>query len=424
MPQKLTKRTLDALAPADRRRIVFDSELAGFGVRVSPTGDKTFVVQYRPAGGRAATHRQVTIGRFGQLTVDQARAEARKILALVTQGRDPARERREHRAAPTVAELAPAFLDLVRAKRKATTAAEYARQMKQHVLPALGRKRVADVAHADVSALHLALRETPYLANRVLALLGAFFQWSEQQGHRAAYTNPTRHVEAYPEQKRDRYLTPAEFIRIGEQLARAERDGIPPAPRRRRKPVEGPKAKHRPKSAGTPTPANPFAVACIRFLLLSGWRESEARTLRWDAIDLERGVVVLADTKTGRSARQLGAPALELLDELPRMAGSPYVFPGANPERPIADLSRLWDAVRHAANVKDVRLHDLRHAFASVAAGGGLSLPIVGSLLGHRNPSTTQRYAHLAADPVKLAADRTAGEIAALLTKSERRAAS
>lgn len=262
------------------------------------------------------------------------------LVALVAQGRDPAAERARRKGAPTVTELAPASLDLVRAKRKATTAAEYARLMDRHVLPALGRKRIAEVMRADVSALHRKLRATPYQANRVLALCGAFFERAERHDYRPAHVHTVRHVEPYPERKGDRYLTADEFIRLGATLDQAERDGLPPAPDRRRVPVEGPTAKHRPRSAGMPIPANPYAAACLRFLLLSGWREGEARTLRWDALDLARGFAVLADPKTGRSARPLGAPAVDLLDGLPRLAGSPYVFP-----KVLAGIGRVWDTV-------------------------------------------------------------------------------
>lgn len=413
---RLTKKSIINLAPAARCDVLFwDTELTGFGVRVSPHGRKSYVIQYRVAGDRRA--QRYTLGPCDVLTLDEARSDAKRHLLAVARGTDPAATRNAHKTAPTVATLAPAFMDMVRAKRKATTAREHDRVMRRHILPAIGTKRVADVTLAQVSTLHLALRKTPYQANRVLALIGAFFEWAERQDFRARHTNPARNVEPYPEHKRDRSLSPQEFLLLGQALARAERTGLPPAPSRRRKPPAARTAKHRPKSASTPVPANPFAIALLRFLLFSGWREGEARTLRWDALNIKRDSAILADTKTGRSVRQLGAPARSLLDALPRLDGSLYVFPGASADRPIADVSRLWDAVRHAAGMRDLRIHDLRHAFASVAASGGLSLPIIGSLLGHRQSSTTQRYAHLAADPLKLAADQTAGDIAAFLER-------
>lgn len=423
MRAKLTKRTVDALTPpAAGRLYVYDTELPGFGLAVTPAGVRTFFAQYRTAGGRRGAARRVALGRYGPLTVDQGRAAAAGLLARAELGEDPAAERAADKQAPTVAELVESYLVMIRAKRKPATAAEYARQLARDVVPVLGKQRVAEVTGADVSALHLAMHDRPYLANRVLALLGGFFAWAEAHGHRAEGTNPTRRVEPYPEHARERFLSADELGRLGAALATAERVGLPPAPGKRRKaPADPAKARHRPKGADVPTPANPFAVACLRFLLLTGWREAEARELRWDAVDLGRGFAQLADTKTGRSARPLGAPALQLLAELPRYANArgvpcPYVFPAPTLDRPLATLTRLWDAVRHAAGLGDVRLHDLRHTAASVGAAGGLSLPLIGALLGHKRASTTQRYAHLADDPRRVAADRVAGEIAAALT--------
>jgi integrase len=370
MALKLTKRTIEALRTDERTALFFDDDLTGFGVRITAQGSKQFVVQYRMPGGRRATKRRLTIGRYGSITVNEARTEARRLFALVAQGRDPAEEQTRRKKAPTLSELAPAFLDMIDAKRKATTGAEYHRMMTRHVLPAIGSKRVADVTRAQVSTLHLSLRKTPYQANRVLALVGTFFEWAERQDYRPEHCNPTRHVEPYPERKRDRSLSPEEFLSLGRVLARADREGLPSAPARRRKPPSKRTAKHRPKSADKPMPANPLAVALIRFLLFSGWREGEARTLRWDALDTTRGFAILTDTKTGRSVRQLGASALALVAELPRIEGSPYVFPGTKDGQPIKDVARLWDAVRHAAGMTDLRIHDLRHAFASVAASG------------------------------------------------------
>jgi integrase len=191
---------------------------------------------------------------------------------------------------------------------------------------------------------------------------------------------------------------------------------VPPAPRRRRKPKTGPKAKHRPKSADAPKPANPFAIAAIRFLLLSGWREGEALKLKWSDINSERQFATLADTKTGKSIRPLGAPALALLDELPRVNGCHYVFPGRSLKEPLVEINRVWYAVRHAAELHDVRLHDLRHSFASTVASAGGSLLMIRALLGHKDTKTTAKYAHLLEDPVKATADATAKQLSTWLT--------
>jgi integrase len=415
MRAKLTKRKLDATPTPRARFRLFDTELPGFLVDLSPSGARTFYVRYRAGTGRAAPIAWVKLGEYGALTVEEARTAARGVLAGVARGENPAQERARERGALTLSALSPAFLADVKARRKPTTAAEYRRMFDRDVVPILGTKRAADLTTADLARLHSSMRDRPYMANRVLAVLGAFCSWCELHGYRPKHSNPAPDVEPYVEHARERFLSGEEMARLGAALTTAETVGVPPAPSRRRKPKKGKTAKHRPRSADKVRPANPFAVACLRFLLLSGWREAEARTLRWDALDAARGHAILVDTKTGRSVRPLGAAVFAFLDELPRLAGSPYVFPSADAGRPIVNLTRTWEAVRLAAQLPDVRLHDLRHTAASVAAAGGLSLPLIGALLGHRNPSTTQKYAHLADDPRRLAADRLAGDMAAAL---------
>jgi integrase len=412
MAKTLTKRSVDALKPRPARYSVHDDKVPGFAVRVSPDGSKFFSLQYRGPTGR----RRYNIGSFGDLTVDQARKLAEDARARIRHGGDPAAERDTARGAPTVAALGAEYLADVDARRKKTTATEYRRQWNKHIVPAFGAKRVAQVTDADVSRLHASLKASPYLANRVVTLIAAFFAFAMRQGWRQKGTNPAADVEPFRESSRERFLAQEEIARLGDAFERAEREGLPAAPRRRRTRKTGRTAKHRPKSADAPRPANPVAVAAIRFLLLTGWREQEALTLRWDVISFERSAATLPDTKGGKSERQLGAPAMLLLSELPRIEGSPYVFPGRRADRPLTEVRRLWCAVRYAAGLEDVRLHDLRHTFASVAAGGGGSLLIIGKLLGHRDMKSTQRYAHLADSPVKVAADTSAGQIAALLS--------
>jgi integrase len=409
--QKLTKRVIDSLRPnAADDYYVWDTELKGFGVRVWPTGRRVFVLQYRPQGARQS--RYLTLGQYGVLTAEQARIMAKAGLGAVAAGADPARERQDAREAPTVRELGESYLDEAAAKKKPATAREYKRLWEKHVLPALGSTKVAAVTSAGVAKLHRQMKKTPYAANRVLALLGAFFSFAAREGVRARHDNPAHGVEPYRETARERFLAPGEFARLGAALTRAEREGLPAAPEHRRQPHSSATAKHRPKSADKPIPANPFAVAAIRLLCLTGCREGEILGLRWEDVDLERGFLRLDDTKTGRSIRPLGAPAAEILAALPRAEGSPYVLPGEKPGTHLVELKRVWAAVRHAAKLGDVRIHDLRHSFASVPAIGGESLLVIRSLLGHADVKTTQRYAHLGDDPVKASADRTATAIA------------
>jgi integrase len=315
--------------------------------------------------------------------------------------------------------FAPEFLADRRAKKKAGTADEYERVLDKDVLPLLGRVRVADVTRAQVAKLHLSMSDRPYLSYRALAILSAMLRFAELHGHRPQGSNPCTGIERYPERARERFLTDEEMKRFGKALSDAERVGLPQAPKKNPKPKDPKKAKHRPKSAGNPVPANRYTVAALRFLILTGWRESEALGLRWNQVDFARSLASLPDTKTGRSDRHIGAPALSLLSELPRLADSPFVFPGQKPGTHLVEVRGVWEAVRHAANLDGVRLHDLRHSFASVGASGGLSLPMIGALLGHRDVSTTQRYAHLADDPRKAAADRVAAHVAAAMREAE-----
>jgi integrase len=413
----LTKRVVDGLQPGETDVFTWDSELRGFGLKITPTGKRVYIAQFRTAGGRRSATKRITLGEHGTIAPEQARTLARRELARVTQGHDPAAERAARRAGSTVREFGEIYLADVKIRRKPRTAAGYKRLWKKHVLPALGSKPVATVTTIEVRRLHRSLHKTPYLANRVVALLGSFFSFAAQEGARSRHDNAAHGIELYPESGRERFLTSKEFARLGDALTRAERSGLPPAPKPGSKPKDPKKAKHTPKNAHDPIPANPFAVAAIRLLALTGCRKSEILTLRWDAVDLERGYLRFADTKTGRSNRPLGEPAAAIIQALPRLDDSPFVLPGAKPNAPLMEIRRVWYAVRHAAELGELRLHDLRHAFASVPASSGESMLVIQHLLGHVRIGTTERYAHLGADPVRRAADKAAGDIAEMMSR-------
>ncbi len=412
----ITKRTVDALRPSSDDLFLWDQDLTGFGLRVTPSGHKSYVVQYRiPGLGRRGFPKRIVLGEHGVLTPEEARRLARQQLGKVAHGADPAADRAARRAAATMKELGAVYLEDVRVRHKKRTATEYQRLWNKHVLPAFASRPVPEVSAADVRRLHRSLAKTPYLANRVLAMLGAFFTYVSKEGVRAPHDNPAHGVEFYPEKPRERFLTPQEFRRLGQALSRAEHQGLPPAPDHRRKPKDKETAKHRPKSADTPIPANPFGVAAIRLLALTGCRENEILSLAWDMVDFERGYLRFADTKTGKSVRPLSKSAAAVLEALPRIEGNRFVLPGAKPGEHLKEIKRLWCAVRHTATLDGVRLHDLRHSYASVPASSGESLLILRTLLGHKRVATTERYAHLADDPVKRAADRAASSIATWL---------
>jgi integrase len=387
MRGKITKRTVDALRPAGdgRELVLWDRELAGFGVRVQRGGAKTYILKYRAGAGRDAPLRKVTIGKHGSpWTPEQARSEARRLLGLVAHGKDPAAAKAAARAAPTVAELAAKFLaEHVEAKRKASTAREYRRLLEHVALPAIGKKRVAEVTRQDVARLHHARRETPTEANRALACLSTMFNFAERIGWQPDGSNPCRHVEKYRQRRRERFLSAEELGRLGDALAGYD--------------------------------SSPYYAAAIKLLVFTGARLGEILGLQWKWIDFERGEARLPDSKTGAKTIHLPPPALAVLAELPRVEDNPHVIVGGVKGAALVNLEKPWRVIRRAAGLEDVRLHDLRHAFASVAAASGMGLPIIGKMLGHTQAQTTQRYAHVASDPVKAAAATVADKIAAAM---------
>ena len=292
------------------------------------------------------------------------------------------------------------------AKRKPRTAESYRCLLEKYVLPELGKKRIVDIGRADVARLHSSLGETPRQANAAVSVISAVWGWAARREETEFAKNPAGRLERFPEKRWERYLSREEMAQLGEALQRAETEGIPWAD-------DEPQSKHGAKPENRRSIFDPFAVATIRLLILTGMRPREVLNLEWRHVDFERGALFLPDSKTGRKTVILGGPALRLLSELPRVDGCPFVIAGRSPDKPRADLNRPWVAVRRFANLEGVRLYDLRHSFASVGAGASLGLPIVGKLLGHSQPATTNRYAHLDADPLHHAADAISTSIAA-----------
>jgi integrase len=310
------------------------------------------------------------------------------LLGEIAAGRDPAEEHDKTRAGKSLALVLEQFMtEHVRPKLKARTASEYQRTAKLHILPRLGRRPIGELKRQDIARLHHELADKPYQANRTLALLSKFFGWAEKHGLRPDNSNPCRHVEKYREGRRERFLSQAELARLGDALRQAEQD----------------------KSC------SPWVIAAIRLLTFTGARRNEILTLRWEHVSEEHECLMLPESKTGRKAIHLNAPAFALLQAIPRLESNPYVICGEKPGRHLVNLEKPWRRIRAAAKLDDVRLHDLRHSFASVAASGGQSLVVIGKLLGHSQPATTARYAHLADDPVKAASDAVGGHIAAAM---------
>ena len=369
MQGKITKRAADALAATEGKEVIlWDADVKGFGLRVRGGGVKTYLLHYRAGTGRSAPLRKFTIGKHGSpWTPDNARKEAERLLGLVRDGADPAAEKTSHKAAPTVLDLGDRFVrEHAQTKRKPATAKQYRRLLDKFIGPAVGRKKVADVTRQDVMKLHNGMSDTPYQANRVLALVSTLFTFAERVGERPDGSNPARHVERFKEAARERMLSGEELARLGDSL--------------------------------TTSGESPYVVSLVKLLVFTGARLGEVLGMRWEWIDFERGEARLPDSKTGRKTIHLPAPALQVLADLPRMAGNPYLICGERAGAHLIGVQRPWQRIRHAAGLDGLRIHDLRHAFASVAASSGLGLPIIGKLLGHTQAVTTMRYAHLAAD--------------------------
>ncbi len=407
--EKISKRTVDALQwtpPGPPQQFLWDTALRGFGVYALASGQKTYVVQFR----RDGRSQRVKIGPHGPVTPEQARDEAKRLLGRIVDGADPNAEKRERRAARTVNAVADEFLAHVDEMRKPRTAAEYRRLADLHIRPALGSATMREVKRADLAGLRAALRETPIMANRVLAVFGSMWSHAAKVGDVEADANPVRGIERYRERARERFLSVDELTRIGDALRLGETEGLPYQVNEAK-----PAAKHAAKSDNRRVVLDPFAVAALRLLMLTGARLREILDAQWSQVDFDRGILFLADSKTGRKPVYLSAAALAILAALPRIEGNPHVIAGAKAGQPRHDLHKPWDAVRRAAALDGVRLHDLRHSFASFGAGASLGLPIIGKLLGHSQAATTQRYAHLADDPLRRAVETIGATVAAAL---------
>ena len=373
--RKLTNRAVERIGPNGGDAVYWDGELTGFGVRVRASGRKNYIVQTRVRGKL----RWFTIGPPGPLTADEARARAMEILALAFNGIDPREGEAQAEESRSVADLGRRFLEeYVPVYCKPSTEAQYRRMVAQFVDPAVGGLPVDGVQRKDIVELHYALRETPYQANRTLGMLSKMFTLAEMWGWRPDGANPCRHVRNYKEHKRERFLSERETARLGAVLRDLEEE-------------------------------MPSAVAAFRLLLLTGCRMSEIRDLRWEHV--REGWIDLPDSKTGGRIVPLGPEARAILASIPRERGNPWVFVGRFPGTHRTDLQRPWRLIRKRAGLEDMRIHDLRHSFASRALALGESLTMIGKLLGHTQVQTTARYAHLARDSIQNAAARITGSI-------------
>ncbi len=390
---KITKRSVDAAEPSDKDCYLWDDELTGFALKVTPAGRKVYLVQYR-IGGRKGRTRRVTLGRHGIITSDQARMDAKTVLRTVARGDDPSEVRDQRKQIQRVGELLDQFLDdHVDARLKSRSSVEYRRLIDKLVLAQLRRKPILEITRPDIVRLHVSLKNTPYQANRLLAVLSKFFSWCEKNGYRPDFSNPAYHVEKFKEAKRKRFMSEEEIARLGDTLAEVE----------------------------TEKTVSPFVIAAIRLLALTGARLNEIIALRWEYVDFEEQFLDLPDSKTGAKRIYLNPPAMQVLADIPRLEGNPYVICGKKQGAHLVNLQKPWRKIRKQAGLGDMRIHDLRHSYASIAVASGMSLPLIGALLGHSQPQTTAGYAHFSDDPLKSAA-RTVGDRIRIITNKSKSA--
>ncbi len=377
--QKLTKKVVDATLPQKKDLILWDSEVSGFMCKVTPAGKKSYFLYYRTHDRR---QRRPKIGDHGVVTCEQARGIAQRWLLEVSQGKDPSSDKKQLRDIPTFKELADQYMREHAPRKKASSRKEDYRLWQQYVLPVLGTLKVSSLERSDISKLHYSLHHMPTTANRILSLLSKALNLAELWGYRQNHSNPCLHVKKYAEKKRETFLSQEEIGRLMDILNEEERNS-----------------------------QNPWALYAIRLLLITGCRLNEMLALKWEEVDFSNQYLRLSDSKTGKKLVYLSTVAVELLKKVPQMKNNPYVICGEKKGAHLVNLQKPWRRIRKKADLDHVRLHDLRHTFASIAASDGLSLPIIGALLGHKQTQTTARYAHLIGQPLIEAAEKIGGRM-------------
>ena len=367
---KINKRSIDALSPGDKDAYLWDSTVKGFALKVTPRDTKTYLFEYKD---RSRKTRRVTIGHHGVLTADQARERAKTLAAEVELGGD------------------------IEARRKAKTLHDYRGWVGRHIVPEIGSMKVSDVQVQDVEKIVRDLSNHPTTANRVLAVISSMFTFAIRR--HLVRDNPARGIEKNQEKKRKRHLSAEELLRLGKVLLAAEERGD-----------------------------NQTGINAIRFLLFTGMRRGEVETFRWSFVDWHYSRVHLPDSKSGEKVLPIGQPGIDLLTlirESQKQTGTHdengYVFPSAKANGHLVGLPKMWRKWRSEAGLEDVRIHDLRHSFASVGASSGTPLFVIGGILGHKSTATTDRYAHLQDDPARTAADSISTTIAAALNGPSKR---
>jgi len=399
--KKLTKRTVDATAPAKKDVIIWDDQITGYGLRVKPSGVKSYFIQYRNKSG---VSRWYTLGKHGHLTPEEAREKAKRELGRVADGYDPSEERKINFKEMNVIELCDLFIKEGCKNKKPSTYKTYKSLIEHHIKPLLGRKQISAVKKSDIEKMKFDIVEGKTksdiktkkhgrsivrggrgAASRTISLLSAIYTFALARD--LAKDNPCKGIKKFASKNCERFLSRKEFKELGDALIEAE------------------KSEHI------------SAVNMIRLLVFTGCRRGEMQTLKWDYIDWERSCLKLPDSKTGEKVVRLAAPAIEVLKNQNKVENNPYVFYGERDNHYFVGLTKVWNRIKSKReSLKDVRIHDLRHSFASVGVNSGHSLMLVGALLGHSNPGTTSRYAHLSDDPLLETLDDIVSQINQYMT--------
>ena len=385
---KITKKFIDSFryeGDGISQDIRWDNQLPGFGVRLYPTGKKSFVLSYRSKGRKHI----MTVGKYGVLTLDQAREKAKALLVSVDQGGNPLYERKKLNQGKTIANLAEAYLER-HAKLHKKTWRDDQRRINAHILPRWKGVQINSIKREDIAMLHHTIgKDAPYEANRTLALLSKMFEMAIRWGFLPENSvNPAQRIDKFKEAKRDRWITPAELPRLAKSI-----DKEP----------------------------NVFIKHAFWLYLLTGARKSELLQTKWNDIDFDRKELRLSNTKSGKTHYiPLSTEAISLLRKIPKLADNPYLFPGARKGKPLVNISKAWFRIRKAAKLEDVRVHDLRRTVGSWLAQSGNSLHLIGKILNHSNASTTQVYARLSEDNSRQALEEHGNQIMNIVGKKSK----
>jgi integrase len=368
---KLTNKIIDNLKHKPGNYIVWDNQIKGLGIRINSNGKKTFILKYRLGHGRKAKVRKPLIGIYNILRTEQARLIAMDWLLKASKGIDPCAQQKD---SITLKEFSNQYIEQYAVNRKKKSSVrEDRRLIRTRLIPNFGNIGVNELTKAHVIKYYHSISHTPIIANRFLALLSCMMNLAEKWGIRPMNTNPCKYVDRYPENKRDKYLTMEKLEKVGQAM-------------RSLKDIE-----------------SHYALFAIKLLMVTGCRSGEIINMQWEYIDFENNTINLPDSKTGPRAIHLSPSAIEILNSLPKQEG--FVFRSSRQNKKLTTLRCVWKKICRIADLKDFRLHDLRHTYASFAVSGGFSLPIIAKMLGHADIKTTERYAHLHQDPVNKACD-------------------